>query len=31
MNSTDWLKKVPYDIRKGALRDFDKARKAFFC
>ncbi len=30
MNSTDWLKKVPYDIRDGALRDFDKARKAFF-
>ncbi len=29
MNSTDWLKKDPYDIRDGALRDFDKARKAF--
>ncbi len=23
------MKKVPYDIREGALRDFDKARKAF--
>ncbi len=30
MNSADWLKKDPYDIRNGALRDFDKARKAFF-
>ncbi len=30
MNSTDWLRKVPYDIRDGALRDFDKAREAFF-
>ncbi len=30
MNSTDWLKKVPYEIRDSALRDFDKAPKAFF-
>ncbi len=30
MNSADWLLKFPYDIRDGALRDFDKVRKVFF-
>ncbi len=30
MNSVDWLKKVPHDIRDGVLCDFDKVRKAVF-
>ncbi len=30
MNSVDWLKKVPHDVRDGVLCDFDKVRKAVF-
>lgn len=29
-NPPEWAKGIPYAIRDNALRDFDKARKAFF-
>ena len=29
-STPEWASKVPFDVRDGAVRDFDKARRAQF-